>query len=104
MRRALFRFACILLLLFAQQGALTHAAWHANASSPVQNDTHGKASFHGGLCDLHHAFGQVLGGVHTAASLCPTRTTAADLVKPHSFSAGILSFLAPLSRGPPSSS
>ncbi|MFN7086904.1 MAG: energy transducer TonB [Burkholderiales bacterium] len=45
------------LLLFAQQSALTHAAWHARERQPAPQDS--GASFQGGLCDLHVAFGAV---------------------------------------------
>lgn len=67
MKRAFVHLACLFLLLFAQQSALTHAAWHATHKlPPVQQDGNGKGSFQSGLCNLHVAFSQVLGGVHTA--------------------------------------
>jgi hypothetical protein len=99
---AILRFACIFVLLFAQQAALTHAAWHAGEPGPEQHQDDGKASFHGGLCDLHHAFTQVLGGVQAAMPVCAIQHARNPLAARHGDSVSFVEFLAPLSRGPPS--
>ena len=101
MQRVVLRLACIILLLFAQQSALTHAAWHAKQTAPLEQENSGKA-VHGGLCDLHHAFSQVLGGVQAAMSVCFVHARAVDLQYPCLYSPGILALLPPLCRGPPS--
>ena len=101
MQRVVLRLACVLLLLFAQQGALTHAAWHAKSSTPAEQGSSGKASFHGGLCDLHHAFSQVLGGVQAAVPVCFAHPRGLAQHKPCLYSDGILSLSLPLCRGPP---
>jgi len=79
LKRVFVHLACMFLLLFAQQAALTHAAWHAtHKSPPVQHEGNGKASFQGGLCNLHVAFSQVLGG----ASACALPPRAAECFIP----------------------
>ena len=100
-QRILARIVFILLLLFAQQAALTHAAWHASQATHAPAHEDGKASFQGGLCDLHHAFGQVLGGVQAAAAPCMPRTAVDDIAPAYADAGCIQPFLAPLSRGPP---
>jgi hypothetical protein len=99
-KRAL-QLACVFLLLFAQQAAVTHAVWHAQAPASQQQDTKGKAAFQGGLCDLHGVFTQVLGGVHSACAPTPhaPALNAHIVHRPPSWVAA--RHLIPLSRGPP---
>ncbi len=71
MKRVFPQLVCILLLLVAQHGALTHAVWHAHESQPAQHERHDNTplsqSGESGLCDFDLAFGQVMGGVCAAA-------------------------------------
>ena len=78
MRRAVFTAACIFALLFAQFGALTHAAWHAHDGhgSHLANVGEGggannneQPSSQAELCGFDLAFGQVLGGLHAGGAL-----------------------------------
>ena len=62
---------CILALLFAQQAAFAHAAWHAAEQAAGQERPH-DASFQDELCDLHGAFGEVLGALPQSADWLPT--------------------------------
>ena len=83
MRRALSAFAFV-LLLFAQQAALTHAAWHVGEDLAVaHHDGKEKKSFQGSLCDLHGLFNQVLGGAKGAAlSVVPQDIPAVRFEEP----------------------
>lgn len=81
-KRALLHFACALLLLVAQHGALTHSVWHLRDHLPAheQHDHAGAAQHHeddehssqSRLCDLHFALGTLLagdcGGQHALAT------------------------------------
>lgn len=99
MQRVLLRVVCVLALLFAQQSALTHAAWHAGAAAPAQQDS--KGGLHGGSCDLHYAYAQVLGGVQSTAALCLAEPVIHEPAIARVAAVGVTRFLAPLSRGPP---
>lgn len=101
MKRVFLKLACIFLLLFAQQSALTHAAWHAHGQPPVEHDSKDKASFQGGLCDLHAAFSQVLGGVQAIPVRHSVRNGVAERVTQRPRLCGFVETLTPLSRGPP---
>ena len=69
--RRLLQTGCIVLLLFAQQAALTHLLWHAKRTVVVERFDRGtaQAKRHGGtldvaaLCGFHALLGQVLGAV-----------------------------------------
>jgi len=71
-KRAMLHFACALLLLVAQHGALTHSVWHLHDHLPAhgQQQAADLASQHDGgepssqsrLCDLHFALGTLLAG------------------------------------------
>jgi hypothetical protein len=68
--------ACIVVLLLAQFGALTHAAWHAHAgvhahaAHPAHpTDESQRPASEADLCGFDLAFGQVLGGVHAGGAL-----------------------------------
>ena len=101
MRRGFLQFVWIFLLLFAQQGALTHAAWHAHGQPPAQHDSKDKASFQGGLCGLHVAFSQVLGGVQATTAQYLVRDGVAERIAQQPRPFGFVETLTPLSRGPP---
>ena len=65
----LFRFPLIVLLLFAQQAALTHQAGHILDHTVLQSQQHdqdGAEHTHSSLCDFHAAFDGVLGGINSA--------------------------------------
>jgi hypothetical protein len=72
-RRSLLHFACALLLLVAQHGAITHSVWHLGKHAPAQSQP--QAQLHAAshspdsdrspqsrLCDLHFAMGSLLTG------------------------------------------
>jgi hypothetical protein len=73
--RKLARFLFILALLFAQQAAFAHAAWHAGEQAAGQERPH-DASFQDKLCDLHGAFGEVLGALSQSADRLPNAAVA----------------------------
>jgi len=100
LKRAL-QFVCIFLLLFAQQSALTHAAWHAHGQQPAQHDSKDKVSFQGSLCDLHVAFSAVLGGAHASPVHHAARECIDERIvhRPHALR--VAESPTPLSRGPP---
>ena len=75
MKRYVFRFLCIALLLAGQHAALTHALAHAQGriARSVAADTQGAAGSSQktqrfALCDYDYAYSQVLGAVHTACT------------------------------------
>jgi hypothetical protein len=90
----------IFLLLFAQQSALTHAAWHASEHAPTHHENQGDAS-QGKLCGLHGAFGQVLGGMQAAAAHQPVSERIAETIEHRPGACVFLELQVPLSRGPP---
>ena len=71
-KRTALNFLCAFLLLFAQQGALTHSVWHLGDHLPAhEHHEHAGAAHDDGdeghtsqsrLCDLHFVLGSVLGG------------------------------------------
>jgi len=92
----------MLLLLFAQQTALTHAAWHAtHESPPAQQDGKGKGSFQSGLCNQHFAFSQVLSGAHAASPAPPAPEHFVDQGKQQHYSHCVQVLLPFSSRAPP---
>ena len=103
-RNAVVQVVFALLLLCAQQGALTHEIWHFAKAGPhagFVGDHKGSESKKNRLCDLHSALGTVLGavtGVVAAAPLVAAPQPA--LIASKSPAAGV-SLLAPPSRGPP---
>jgi hypothetical protein len=62
MKRSILQFICVLGLLFAQQGAFTHAIWHVHGTAARQHHGDQKSSAQGDLCKLHGLFTQVAGG------------------------------------------
>ena len=101
--RRLVRYLCIVALLFAQQVAYAHSAWHAGEQGTRHERNH-DASFHGKLCGLHGAFCEVLGALPSVLSpLPPSHATHAH---PTGLCAAwvVLPLPTPPSRGPPASS
>jgi len=110
-RRAFLQYVCVFLLLVAQQGALTHALWHAGHAHDEHSSAHGQEdsykndsehpSNQASLCAFDIAFGQVLGGMHggtmplACAPIVPERFH--DLATPRLRAEA----LSPRSRGPP---
>jgi hypothetical protein len=103
---------CVILLLAAQQGALTHAVWHAYTAHPAQaaaayqvdgadlGDSN-SPSKPANLCAFDLAFGQVLGATHSACIVVGFAPAVAERI--HSLTAPRLhaAALSPKSRGPP---
>lgn len=103
MQRILLTVVCVVLLLFAQQGALTHAAWHAGATS-ASHDKGDKGGLERSLCDLHKSLSQVTGGVPAQAVVSIVAVEPKAVLAGRWLPAAVVHFLAPLSRGPPFSS
>jgi len=100
-RNALIPVVFALLLLCAQQGAITHEIWHAAATSHTQSEQKAPDSNKNRLCDLHSALGTVLGAVATIASPAPLDSCTAFSFLASESPAASVSLLAPPSRGPP---
>jgi len=100
-RRGFLHFVWIFLLLFAQQSAFTHAAWHAHGQPPAHHDSSDRASFQGDLCGLHVAFSEVLGGVQATPVHHSVRDGVAERIAQRPRLCGFVETLTPLSRGPP---
>ena len=90
-----------LLLLCAQQGAITHEIWHAATSSHAQSEQKAPDSNKNRLCDLHSALGTVLGAVATIASPAPLDSCTEFSFLAAASRAASVSLLAPFTRGPP---
>jgi hypothetical protein len=101
MKRIVFRALYVFLLLFAQQSALAHVAWHAQQGAPAKHDSSSKASFQGGLCDLDVVFSKVLGSGGTASHHDVPRPGRTERVLHRSCFVSFVEYLVPLSRGPP---
>lgn len=101
-----FRWVLAALLLFAQQGALTHALSHAGGhahepSAHVGDDESGGRAAVSGQCAFDLVYSQVLGGMHTGYTLHVAATDpvahAAIVAQPRGTTASV-----PYdSRGPP---
>lgn len=106
----------IVVLLCAQFGALTHAAWHAydgthahghvahDAGGAAHDDADGDAPYpasQADLCAFDKAFGQVLGGVHACAPLTYALWPGAAAIVDLPVSRLHAEALSPKSRGPP---
>lgn len=119
--RRQFHYLCILLLLIAQQSALSHATWHALGHDKAHaGDTHAHAGHshdpsetashhhdepvgggHANLCAFDLTFGQLLGGAHGAWAL-PIVAELPGSIATHSFKPRLGTEAVPaLSRGPP---
>lgn len=110
MMRYLLQLTCILALLAAQHGALTHAVWHVYESLPAQAQAHGDhehddagdgRSPQADLCGLHLLLGTVLGcaGASTLQFHTPPAAVEAGLhqLHPRQAADALLFFI----RGPP---
>ena len=98
-RRCAVQLLYILLLLFAQQTAYSHAAWHAGEHS--QQHRKSDASFHGKLCGLHGVFCEVLGGIQGSSAGAFIAVSPASVTEWRAEVALVLPLQSPLSRGPP---
>ena len=110
-QRSFLHFACALLLLIAQHGALTHSVWHLGRHAPAQHAGLEDGEYHSPerndrspqskLCDLHFALGSLLAGD------CPGQVVAHDAALSHRLVAASAVWraaqplLTPPSRAPP---
>ena len=101
LRNAVVQVVFALLLLCAQQGAITHEIWHAATSSHAQSEQKAPDSNKNRLCDLHSALGTVLGSVATIVSPAPLDSCTEFRFLASESPAASVSRLAPPSRGPP---
>jgi hypothetical protein len=101
-RRLFLGLILAMLLLSAQQAAVTHALWHAHGSAPEQHENgESKGSFHAGSCKWHGAFCQVLGGVASGSTSLVEQYGPAEQAAAPALPCIALLSPAPLSRGPP---
>lgn len=108
-RRAMLRYFCATLLLVAQQGALTHAIWHAIGD----HQTHAQAQefaplagqqdtpYPATLCAFDLAFDQVLGGTYGSGVPLGLISIVAQGIDDLTTSQPPAATLSPRSRGPP---
>lgn len=102
-RRYVLQVVCVLLLLFAQQAAWVHAAWHAGQRTGTNQGEHDESP-QGALCSLHVAFGEVLGAVQPA---CPPTALVPAVAENHTavvIDGARLVLHLPPARGPPARS
>jgi hypothetical protein len=110
-KRTALHFLCTLLLLFAQQGALTHSVWHLGDHLPAHehHDHAGATHDDGGdghssqskLCDLHFVLGSVLGGNCASPALDLLPDFKHGLPASADFQRAALTSAPYLSRAPP---
>ena len=103
-RNAVVQLVFALLLLCAQQGALTHEIWHFAKAGPhagFVGDHKGSESKKNRLCDMHSALGTVLGAVNAVIAAAPLDTSRQYCFIAAASLAASVSQLAPFSRGPP---
>lgn len=102
LKRILSRVVLILLLLFAQYGALAHAIWHIQDRLPAgtqQDDAH--RLFHAGLCSYHYELGEMLGAVHPAVFQTPAACLVNERIAQRVCSVATAESITAHSRGPP---
>jgi len=110
-KRTALHFLCAFLLLFAQQGALTHSVWHLGDHLPAHaHHEHAVAAHDGGdegpssqskLCDLHFVLGSVLGGNCASPALVSLPDLEHGLPASADFQRTALTSASYLSRAPP---
>ena len=100
-RSAVVQVVFALLLLCAQQGAITHEIWHAATGSHTQSEQKTPDSNKNRLCDLHASLGTVLGAVSAVIAAAPLDTSSQYSFDASESPAASVSLLAPPSRGPP---
>jgi hypothetical protein len=100
-RNAVVQVVFALLLLCAQQGAITHEIWHAATSLHAQSEQKAPDSNKNRLCDLHSALGTVLGTVTGVVAAAPPPESTHTCVAVAELPAASVSLLVPSSRGPP---
>ena len=109
MKRSLLQLVCILALLAAQHGALTHAVWHAREHVPLQAQQHDhgpddagdERSSQADLCGLHILLGTVLGGAGASGAQFCCPPAAAEGISQRLHSRVSVEAVRFLSRGPP---
>ena len=101
LRNAVVQVVFALLLLCAQQGAITHEIWHAATSSHAQSEQKAPDSNKNRLCDLHASLGTVLGAVTGVVAAAPPAAASQPSFIASESPAASVSLLAPASRGPP---
>ena len=106
MKGRLSRVLLVLALLVAQQAALAHQLWHATSGVPqasatiVDSERAGNAPQER-LCELHSAFGAVLGALSGNAPSQTTVITQGSGFAALAESVASLAAPAPASRDPP---
>ena len=110
-QRYLLNFACAVLLLVAQQAALTHAVWHLGKDVPaqVQEDSgsgshlpgDSERSLQSRFCDLHFAMGSLLSGDCAGQGLSDSLPLGHSLATSTAAWRVAQPLLIPPSRGPP---
>jgi hypothetical protein len=100
-RNAVVQVVFALLLLCAQQGAITHEIWHAATGSHAQSEQKAPDSNKNRLCDLHASLGTVLGAVTGVVAAAPPAAAPQSSFVASESPAASVSLLAPPSRGPP---
>ena len=100
-RNAVVQVVFALLLLCAQQGAITHEIWHAATGSHAQSEQKTPDSNKNRLCDLHASLGTVLGAVNAVIAAAPLDASSQYCFIAAASLAASVSRLAPFSRGPP---
>jgi hypothetical protein len=101
--RALMQLVCVVLLLAAQQGALTHQVRHLpdHLSVKLQQRDDGKRAVHTALCDYHGAFAEVLGAIGSTAPALRLAANDAERDIGAAVSVSPVTSVTPAARGPP---
>jgi hypothetical protein len=97
--RYAIRLLCIFVLLFAQQAAYTHAAWHAGEQT--QHRSKQDATLQDSLCALHGALSQVLGGIHGTPAAAAEACIACCVNEGRCNAPFVALLHSPPARGPP---
>lgn len=107
MPRRFIRSLCVCLLLIAQQGALSHAAWHAGGGAQAAHHTDGhpdSPAEQENLCGFDLAFSQLLGGAQGVALSVTFVAPVAERIHDLAAARVCTAALFPKSRGPPATS
>lgn len=106
--RRFVRLCCVFLLLFAQQGALTHSVWHLRHDLPAQQrerfaqePAQSQDDTVPALCRFDATFNQMLGGASCAAFSCAFAERCAEAPLPVAGTIATADPVSPRSRGPP---
>lgn len=101
--RSLMQLVCIVVLLTAQQAALTHEIGHLYDRVPVQSlqPKEGKQGTQAASCNFHVVFAEVLGGVSSPALTLRLAANGVERSTNHFPPAFPADLVVPASRGPP---